>query len=49
MSINLVFREKGKQCVIIKGCLDMPFSELIQNYYKNICVQKEIKLLNHFY
>ena len=47
MSINLVFKEKGKQNVIIKGSPDMPFSELIQKYFKNICASKKDKIKNN--
>ena len=49
MSINLVFKEKGKQNVIIKGTADMPFSELIQKYFKNICASKKDKLTKIFH
>ena len=49
MSINLVFREKGKQNVIIKGTADMPFYELIQKYFQNICASKKDKLTKIFH
>ena len=49
MSINLVFKEKGKQNVIIKGKPDMPFSELVNLYYKNICASKKDKLTKIFH
>ena len=49
MSINLVFKEKGKQNVIIKGKPNMPFSELVTLYYKNICASKKDKLTKIFH
>ena len=49
MSINLVFKEKGKQNVIIKGKPNMPFSELVNLYYKNICASKKDKLTKIFH
>jgi len=49
MSINLVFKEEEKQNIIIKGNSDMPFSELIQKYFKNICASKRDKLTKIFY
>ena len=48
MSINIVFKEKGKQNVIIKGKPEMPFNELINLYYKNICASKKDKLTKKF-
>jgi len=49
MSINLVFKERRIQNVIIKGNPNMPFSELIQKYFKNMCVSKKDKLTKIFY
>ena len=47
-TINIVFQEKGKNNIIIKGKTSMPFSELIQAYYKNICASKKDKMTKLF-
>ena len=47
-SINIVFQEKGKGNLIIKGKSNMPFSELIQTYYKKICASKKEKMTKLF-
>ena len=48
MSINIVFQEKGKQNVIVQGKQKMPFSELIQIYYKKICASKKDKMTKKY-
>ena len=48
-TINIVFQEKGKKNVIIKGKTNMSFSELIQGYYKNICASKKDKMTKLFF
>ena len=48
MSINIVFKEKGKQNVIVQGKQKMPFSELIQIYYKKICASKKDKMTKKY-
>ena len=47
-SINIVFQEKGKGNLIMKGKSNMPFSELIQTYYKKICASKKEKMTKLF-
>ena len=47
-TINIVFQEKGKKNEIIKAKSDMPFSELIQKYYKHICASKKDKMTKLF-
>ena len=47
-TINIVFQEKGKQNVIIKGKTNMTFSELIQAYFKFICASKRDKMTKLF-
>ena len=48
-TINIVFQEKGKNNIIIKGKTNMSFSELIQSYYKNICASKKDKMTKLFF
>ena len=49
MSINLVFKQKRKHNVIIKGKPDMPFFELVNLCYKNICASQKDKLKTIFH
>ena len=46
--INIVFQEKGKQNVIIKGKTNMTFSELILAYFKFICASKKDRMTKLF-
>ena len=46
--INIVFQEKGRGNMILKGKTNMPFSELIQTYYKKICASKKEKMTKLF-
>ena len=41
-TIKIVFQEKGKNNVIVNGKPKMPFSELVQLYYKKICNKSKI-------
>ena len=47
-SINVVFQEKGKQNVIMKGNQKMSVSELINAFYKKICASKKEKMTKKF-
>ena len=47
-NIKIVFQEKGKNNEIILGKPKMPFSELIQLYYKKICASKKDKMSKIF-
>ncbi len=47
-SINIVFQEKGKQNVIMKGNQKMSVSELINAFYKKICASKKEKMTKKF-
>ena len=47
-SINVVFQEKGKQNVIMKGNQKMSVSELINAFYKKICASKKEKMTKQF-
>ena len=47
-NIKIVFQEKGKNNEIILGKPKMPFSELIQLYYKKICASKKDKISKIF-
>ena len=47
-SIKIVFQEKGKKNEMIQAKSDMPFSELIQKYYKQICASKKDKMTKLF-
>ena len=47
-SINIVFQEKGKQNVIMKGNQKMSVSELINAFYKKICASKKDKMTKKF-
>jgi len=46
--IKIVFQEKGKNNEIILGKPKMPFSELVQLYYKKICASKKDKMTKIF-
>ena len=47
-NLKIVFQEKGKNNEIILGKPKMPFSELIQLYYKKICASKKDKMSKIF-
>ena len=47
-TIKIVFQEKGKNNEIILGKPKMPFSELVQLYYKKICASKKDKMTKIF-
>jgi hypothetical protein len=47
-TIKIVFQEKGKNNEIILGKPAMPFSELVQLYYKKICASKKDKMTKIF-
>ena len=48
-TINIVFQEKSKQNIILKAKIKMPFSELIQSFYKQICASKKDRLNKKFF
>ena len=43
MSNKIIFRQKGKQDLIINTDLDIPFNALIQKFYKADCTSKKTK------
>ena len=47
-TIKIVFQEKGKNHESILGKPKMPFSELVQLYYKKICASKKDKMTKIF-
>jgi hypothetical protein len=43
MSNKIIFRQKGKQDLIINTDLDITFNALIQKFYKADCTSKKTK------
>ena len=47
-SISIIFKEKSKQNMIVKANSKIPFSELIQKYYKQASISKREKEIKKF-
>ena len=48
-TVNIIFQEKSKQNIKIPTKLNIPFSELIQSFYKQICASKKDKINKKFF